>query len=233
MANRCSGSHCPYGYGHHDEHVAAAKLGWQRRRQGAAIYVERSFGNKYKLHMHPGGLFARPRYIMQDISDPSATFELSRAEFYEIAREVKAQERADTTQKSLFDKENNARLRKQQREAARFQRMREEEAERDRRRSTRFERDELFRSIREHIPRGIRPYKERNGRRPEHEEYQAVPAYFRARASDPHALTLDDAALQLSESAPWLGIHSADDLTQAFNRIKLHTLNERTRRRSA
>lgn len=233
MANRCSGDHCPYGYGHTEEHRRAAKLGWERRRHGAAIYVEKSFQNKYKLHMHPGGMFSRPHYIMQDIEDPSATFELSRQEFYQIARQVRAQERAETTQKSLFDKANNARLRKQEREAAQFQRQREREEEQERRRSARFERDMLFANIREHVPSGIRPYKARNGKRPEHEEYQAVPSRLRARASNDYALTLDDAALQLSESAPWLNIHSADDLVQAFNRVKLRSINERTRRKSA
>ncbi len=33
----CHGPNAPYGCGHHDEHVAAAKLGWFRRKRGAAF----------------------------------------------------------------------------------------------------------------------------------------------------------------------------------------------------
>lgn len=218
MAKKCDGGpQCPYGYNHHDEHVRAAKLGWRRRRErigwrrlthGEAQYVEAAFGGKFELHSHPGGLFARPRYIMRDI-ESGEHFELSQSEYRGIVKEAQAQERA------------------RQRAAT----MTAKDEERERRRSARFEADELRRNLLEYVPRGIAPYRERNGKRPEQEEYQAVPRFFRARKGE--RLTLDDAALQLSESAPWLNIHSADDLTQAFNRITLRRMNERTRRKSA
>lgn len=245
MANRCNGGpQCPYGYGHEQEHRDAAIKGWEtRRRHGAARYVESSFGGKYKLHYHPGGPGTYPHYMMQDIDDPSAMFELSADEFWGIAREVRARERSKVEQKSLFDRANNARLRaeaaaekKRERERARHNRDRlifearaEREAERERRRGALWERNELYRSIREYVPSGIKPYRGDH----EREEYTAVPRQLRAKRGERYALTLDDAALQLSESAPWLQINSADDLTQAFNRVAMAARNERSRRRSA
>lgn len=244
MANRCGGGpECPYGYNHTHEHSEAAKLGWERRRHGAAKYVESSFGNKFKLHMHPGTRGSYQHFILEDIEDPTSRFELTRAEFYQLAREVRQAERSRVEQKNLFDKQNNARLRAEaaqarkdekarqieMREAERAQRRLEREQEQDRRRFARFEADSLRDAIREYVPGGIKPYKGGH----ELEEYQAVPRSLRAKQSDRFALTLDDAALQLRESAPWLNITTADELTQAFNRVALQRRNEQYRRRYA
>ena len=192
MARKC-GHSCSYGYGHHDEHVDAAKLGWKTRRYGEAKYVGKAFAG-YSVHAHEGtGLGRFKKYIVQHDTDGD-TFELTQDEYRDVLSKIRASERG---------------------------------GEYERRQSVVFERDMLYHAVKEHAPHGIKRYQGKH----ESEEYQAVPRQFRSRSGD--GIAPDDLAAHLSENAPWLNIHSDNDLLAAFGRIDLARNNERERRRRA
>ena len=239
MARKC-GHGCSYGYGHHDEHVDAAKLGWKTRRYGEAKYVGKAFAG-YSVHAHEGtGLGRFKKYIVQHDTDGD-TFELTQDEYRDVLSKIRSSERSKFLQESLFSRETRAKQRavdaqhhknaveqrRAEREEQRYHKLREREDEYERRRSAVFERDMLYHAVKEHAPHGIKRYQ---GKR-ESEEYQAVPRQFRSRSGD--GIAPDDLAAHLSENAPWLNIHSDNDLLAAFGRIDLARNNERERRRRA
>lgn len=238
MAHKCQGHSCPYGYGHHAEHVAAARLGWRRRREGEAQYIGHVFGGEYELHSHEG------HFIARSVRDDSH-FELSREEYRQLAAQRQAELREAETERrfqrevakieraiarehrpqQLTLREGQAQLKAYQRakrDAERLERHRTKELAAEQRLAARFRRDELYAAIRTVSNGKIRGF--RGGH--EAEEARAIPAQFRARRGE-DGLAPDDLAAHLSEHAPWLNIHNSDDLFQAFNALTLQRTNRK------
>lgn len=226
MATRCTGKRCSYGYGHHREHVEAAKLGWQRRKYGEARYLGMAFRG-YEVHSHQRG-----KVILRDTEDDTH-FELSAAEARQVIGEVRERERSQQRQQRLAEQAERARQR-----AAKLQALhREREARRAIREAERAERDaqrvrdaedryarrvesELFQNAISEVVGygGIRNYKkDSNGQRVLQEDvWQQIPRYYRASSRNTTAKTADEVASELAERFPYLGIETDSDLAQAF-----------------
>lgn len=250
MAAKCTGHRCPYGYGHHDEHVEAAKLGWRRRQQGEAQYVGDAFGGGYELHRH------RDHYILHNKAD-NTHFELDRREYQDLTKQMRAERKAARAEQQyqreldriekIVARENAPKqgtlnegrerlkeLRKAQRDLDRAEKYRARMEKEERKQNYIFERDQLYSEIRRYTNGKIRPYAKNpiTGVRPEYEEYQNIPKMFRAKRRDyapEKSYTPDDIAAHLSELAPWLNIHSDSDLYNAFDKLARMRNNLRKR----
>lgn len=240
MATRCKGRKCAYGYGHHDEHVEAAKLGWKRRREGEAQYVGDAFGGAYELHRH------KRHFILRSKADDTH-FELDRSEYRELTAQMRREREAARREmiyqrevarlQRIIDKEHAPKqlslregreqlkiYQRAQRDAEKLERYRRREEYEEQKQSYIFERDQLYSAIRQSTNGKIRPYAANpiTKKVPELEEYQAIPQMFRAKKrerSSEKSYTPDDIAAHLSELAPWLGIHSDSDLYAAFDKL--------------
>lgn len=224
MAKRCEGR-CPYGYGHHDEHVEAAKLGWRRRRYGEARYLETAFRG-FRVHQH-----LRGKTILED--EEGTTFELTAAEARQVIGEVREQERSRIYQAKLTDKATKAQIRAdelaakrrnfQAAQALRERQRAERELERERKAQESYSRRveaELFQNAITEVVgyRGIKNYKkDSNGQRILQEDvWSNIPSHYRASDRNTTAKTPDEVASELAERFPYLGIETDSDLAQAF-----------------
>jgi hypothetical protein len=218
MARLCQPD-SPYGCGHHDEHVAAARLGWTRRRAGVAFeasrqqrYLSRVVGQVHSAHRHPDhpGVVAFKR--------DGKWYEMSRMEFRRLVGVGRRQEEQE--------RKEQARQRREQREIARFYELtarEERQAELGRRREERgrereqahlravqrAERAEVVKLMREY---GVRQESE------DRSEYELLPAEVRRKEG---RFTMDTAREHVMLNMPWLNLETTNDLTQYFERSKV------------
>lgn len=237
MAHRC-GNSCPYGYGHHEEHARAARLGWRRRRDGEARYLGDAFGGDFELHTHDN-----KRYIMQH-KESGEYLEMNRREAREIINDKRREDRSREQERRHQEREDRQRrereraqqltlsaqtTRRAEAEARRYKVHREREERYQKRESAEYERRMLYDAVREVAPRGIANYaKDRNGKRPVQEDvWQNIPNQFHARRTARDAQTADEVAAHLSENYPYLNVHSDSDLAQAFQRAQFRAREAR------
>lgn len=192
---RCLGPNSPYGCGHHDEHVEAAKKGWLHRRRGMLSEHEHRavsalFGPIEQAHEHKShkGQIA--------FKQEGKWYELPRARFRQLVSEgVKAQ-RAEEREQARQEK---------------AQQRYEGAQERQLQAARRAEYQSVVRRIRQ--MGGIRPYRANStgGKTPEEEEWKSLPRSVKTRDSRRGA-ALDDMAQSMNEEYPWLKLETGEDL---------------------
>jgi hypothetical protein len=233
MARVCTGPASPYGCGHHDQHVAAARLGWRRRRLGAHFMGSRSqshlarvVGQVENAHAHPDhrGVVA--------FKQRGKWYEMPGAEFRRLVGVGRDQE--------AFDRRETAHKAREAREIAKFRGLEEKERrgaeiaqrreERNREREqahmravSRAERSEVVKLLREFGGVRLEGKQDRG-------EYALLPAEVRRKEG---RYTIDTAREHVMENMPWLNLNTPDDLVQFFERSRTKTARERYHRRIA
>lgn len=249
---KCLGPNCPYGYGHHDEHVAAAKLGWERRRQGAAKYHDRAWqGTEAHYHSDHRG---RKHFVLKDATTGQHV-EVGYKLYESFIRNERDADRAKVQQQQLAKKEFDhaeresariaasraknskaearvmARLEKEwakaeaalQKRQAASQARTERETEKQIRAEKRFKRDILYEALRAVAP--IAPYKDGSLNE---DHYSTVPRQFRTR--EPGANTFDQAADEIREQFGL--VRDDEDLARQLRALRLDHVNEKARRKT-
>ena len=194
---RCLGPHCPYGWGHHDEHVAAALKGWRSRREGrrvqeAARGVNVLFNGISQVHQHKRGHV--------QFHHEGKFYELPTKEFQRLGREGH----------KLANKEARAAYRKHeqiQKDKAAGQNPKQLEMAR------RSERAAVLKLLKGRIKPYRNPRPKSNKEKDKYlelEEYRELPASVRNMRGG--KITLDEAAEEIARDYPWLKIHSENDL---------------------
>lgn len=214
---RCLGGNCPYGYGHHDMHVIAGRKSWVTRRRGqrhAAAeegrLLQHATGKVSALHYHRtarGG-----RYVFRQ---GGQYYSLTPDEYRNYVEYGMSVEQAKRSHKDRLERIEQRHLREQERNPhyKRSQARYRAEQEKAARRMDKEER----RQVRSMLGGGIKRYRHHDtrGRETEKEEYdRGIPAYFRAKKGERRGYTMDEAAEQLKDNMPWLGIRDANDLRE-------------------
>jgi ribosomal protein L13E len=226
---RC-GPGSPYGCAHHDEHVAAAKLGWARRRASGTFMLSdrdshalsRAVGEVKGAHIHPSH-----KHVVA-FKQKGKWYELPASEFRALIRaghedlklDKQEQKRRAAEEKAIAEYYAAVAL-EEKREAKRAElATRQQERERDRqerlvRQVQRAERAEVVKIIKGGggITYGV---SKATGKTYDHGEWLTLPADVRRKNG---RLTLDGAAEQINAEMPWLGIETPNDLLDYFDKI--------------
>lgn len=229
MARLCTGPSSPYGCGHHDEHVRAARLGWRRRRLGASFAgsddqrrLARVVGPVEGAHSHPEhrGVIA--------FKQRGKWYEMPRSEFRRLVQVGREQEQHDRREAS--------RRAREEREIARF---REAEAKEQRRAELEQRREErrreqeqahlraVSRAERAEVVKLLRGYGVRLEDQRDRGEYALLPAEVRRKQG---RYTMDTAREQVAINMPWLKMDTPDDLVQFFERSRVKGMHDRMHR---
>jgi flagellar biosynthesis GTPase FlhF len=230
MARLCSGPSSSYGCGHHEEHVRAARLGWQRRRLGARFAgsrdqasLSRVVGEVQHAHTHPdhrGVVAFRQR---------GKWYELPRSEYRRLVAVGREQEAHDRREQALRAREEReiARFREMEAKERRQAEMEQRRAERNKQRQqaqlrqvARAERSEVVKLIRQFGGVRLEDARDRG-------EYALLPAEIRRKDG---RFTMDTAREQVDQHMPWLNLATPDDLVQFFERSRTKTMRDRIHR---
>ncbi len=202
---RCIGPHCPYGWGHPEEHRAAAIKGWRTRREGRRLqHAARGFSyltgsqvtqvhqHKQTVHFFHEGNF----------------YELPRKEFDRLGREGHKIENAEARKwaRGIIRSAHKAEKVAEEMRAAKHNPQQLEAARRAEYRAVVRWLKGRIKPARNPMPKSNKP----KDKYLEYEEWQELPASVR---SIKHGtITMDEAADEIERNFPWLRIHSDNDL---------------------
>lgn len=234
---RLGSSPLAYGHNHHDEHVAAARKGWLRRRLGTSFagsnehrWISRAVGPVEHAHEHPDhrGLVA--------FKQQGKWYELPRREFRELVAAGREEERREQAEKKAaahearwqaqFEKLEADDAKREAKKAATAARQQERHERQQRalvRSVARAERAEVVKLLKE--LGGVRVERSRvTGKARDRGEVALLPADVRRKDG---RITLDGAREAISTHMPWLNIDTPNDVVQFFEKARVKTMREK------